>query len=187
MNNSRPDLIMLTDKEVNRKYYEWLYDLVAYDDRYNDYSYLLKTLYVRQFYWSVKNDDNRAFEGKELRIKFCEELDVVYDYTQYESGCSMLELIINLAYKCEYIMTDQGMGYVMRDWFWKILENVGLDNHDNDHYDDSEVVVIINKIIDRSYKKDGTGGLFPLKKSSKDQRKVELWYQMNSYLVENYF
>ena len=33
---------------------------------------------------------------------------------------------------------------------------------------------------------DGFGGLFPLKHAKKDQRKVEIWYQLQNWLMENY-
>ena len=49
------------------------------------------------------------------------------------------------------------------------------------------MALILNKIIDRGYSRRGVGGLFPLKYSKNDQRKVELWYQMHSYLIENYY
>ena len=40
--------------------------------------------------------------------------------------------------------------------------------------------------VERRYKRSGEGGLFPLKNAAKDQRKVEIWYQLSSYLLENY-
>ena len=33
---------------------------------------------------------------------------------------------------------------------------------------------------------NGTGGLFPLKRPRVNQRRVEVWYQMSEYLMENY-
>ena len=44
---------------------------------------------------------------------------------------------------------------------------------------------ILNKFIDRTYRASGYGGLFPLRHSKEDQRKVEIWYQMAAYLIEN--
>jgi hypothetical protein len=88
-------------------------------------------------------------------------------------------------------MADEMAGREMYEWFWKILENAGLDLYDDGafygHHGNTEVNEILNKIINREYRRDGKGGLFPLKRTNKDQRKVELWYQMNEYLVENYY
>jgi hypothetical protein len=70
------------------------------------------------------------------------------------------------------------------------MRNAGLDAFDDGNFDtmdDSEVMKILDRIIERTYQRNGVGGLFPLKRDKKDQRKVELWYQMNAYLIENYY
>ena len=41
-------------------------------------------------------------------------------------------------------------------------------------------------IIWRTYDSNGYGGLFPLRNPREDQRKVELWYQLNAYLLEQF-
>jgi hypothetical protein len=141
------------------------------------------------FYPHVPNDDNRAFEAKNLREKFCDELDIEYIIDDYPEEASMLELIIGLAYRCESLMDGDPDNMPMSEWFWKLVGNAGLDYYDDDHFDtmdDSEVDEILEKIIERGYGRTGKGGLFPLKKDKKDQRRVELWYQMNAYLIENY-
>ena len=52
------------------EYYLWLCELV--DTKQNcRYTLLIKKLHDRAFYWSVPNDDNRSFEGKNLRERFC--------------------------------------------------------------------------------------------------------------------
>lgn len=186
--NGLPDLAMLTNAEVTYKYYFWLCELVRGDVNYSN---LMRTLHAKPFFWSVPNDDNRAFEGKELRCKFCHDCNIYYDYSQYDMAASMLELIIGLAYRCESIMSDQADSHEMRWWFWKILSNVRLELYDDDMWKetnaDSVVDAKLNKIIERGYERNGNGGLFPLKRNKKDQRKVELWYQLNAYLVENYY
>jgi hypothetical protein len=45
---------------------------------------------------------------------------------------------------------------------------------------------ILTNLVERTYQKNGKGGLFPLKQPAKDQRRVEIWYQMAAYLNENY-
>jgi hypothetical protein len=88
-------------------------------------------------------------------------------------------------------MEDQDDDMKMCDWFWKMLENIGLNGCTDETYlddwNDRYVDQILEKIIERGYGRDGKGGLFPLKRARKDQRKVELWYQMSNYLVENYY
>lgn len=176
--------------ELDNEYYSWLCELINVEHGRTSYWNLTQALYMKDFHWSVPNDDNRAFEGKNLREKFCDEIGIDYVVDRFPDDVSMLELIIGLAYRCERIMEDSEYGRPMAEWFWKLLENAGLYKFDDDHFDtmdDSEVDYILEVIIGRTYKRDGRGGLFPLKIEKKDQRKVELWYQMNAYLVENYY
>ena len=171
-------------------YYSWLCDLIDVDQPPQSYWFLTKKLFMRDFYWSVPNDDNRACEGKNLRERFCDENNLIYTYEYFNSECSMLELIIALAFRCESIMVDQYDSIPMREWYWKLLSNVGLNKFtDEVYYDDAAEIVdrILDRIIDRTYHRNGQGGLFPLKRYKKDQRKVELWYQMSEYLIENYY
>jgi hypothetical protein len=172
-------------------YYSWLCDLIDVNQRDRSYWFLAEVLHNKDFSWTVPNDDNRGFEGKDLRDRFCDETDCPYIYDYFSNQCSMLELIIGLAYRCESIMVDQDLGVPMCDWFWRLLSNVGIDKFtDEDYYvlgGFHAVDEILNRVIERTYHRSGRGGLFPLKHPKKDQRKVELWYQMSAYLVENYY
>jgi hypothetical protein len=38
--------------------------------------------------------------------------------------------------------------------------------------------------VNREYDPDGRGGLFPLDGTHANQREVELWYQMQAYIIE---
>jgi hypothetical protein len=118
-------------------------------------------------------------------------MNIEYNYEDFDMEVSMLELIIGLAYRCESIMADQDANVQMDQWFWHILGNIDLDKfRDESYYDlggSAMVNNILDRVINRTYYRSGKGGLFPLKYSKKDQRDVELWYQMSSYLVENYY
>ena len=61
------------DDRLRELYYSWLCDLIGVTKNGNTYWLLISALYERAFYWSVPNDDNRAYEGKNLRERFCEE------------------------------------------------------------------------------------------------------------------
>ena len=152
----------------------------------------MKDLHRKKFRWFIPNDDNRAFEGKNLRDLFCHEEGFEYDDEMFdEEEVSMLELILALAFRCDSIMVDRADNVTIGEWFWRLLGNVGLDNFTDDQYYElggrKKVDEILEKIIERTYDRNGKGGLFPLKRAKKDQRKVELWYQMSNYLVENYY
>jgi hypothetical protein len=74
-------------------------------------------------------------------------------------------------------------------WFWLFVKNLKLRVYKPN---DPNIVRmqktnndIIQKFIYREYDKNGNGGIFPLEYSKRDQRTVELWYQMMSYIDEN--
>ena len=180
------------ETDLKNEYYVWLcVSIKANRDARTTYRELTKDLFNKNFTWFVPNDDNRAFEAKNLREKFCEELNLEFDYDYWDYPASMLELIIALAYRCENLMADTADEKEMSDWFWMLMGNVGLDLYTDRDYDycseSISVDEILDRIINRKYQRDGRGGLFPMRKDTKDQRKVELWYQMNTYLVENYY
>lgn len=183
--------MLLKERKVLNSYYHWLCDLAGVSVDGCNYHLLLKELYNKKFYWSVPNDDNRAYEGKNLREKFCDEENLRFDFISFDDEVSMLELILGLAYRCDWILSDNTNNITISEWFWKILSNVGLDLFDDSQFYEVggalKIDNILDKIIKRTYSKTGEGGLFPLKRAKKDQRKVELWYQMCRYLVENYY
>lgn len=75
-------------------------------------------------------------------------------------------------------------------WFWQMLENLGLAHVSDKLYSsgphlDSFIDSVIDRLVYRRYSPDGHGVCFPLEFPHKDQR-VELWYQLNAYLIERY-
>ena len=181
----------LSEIEISAEYYSWLCNLIKTNQKTKHYWLLANALQEKNFEWSVANDDNRIFEARDLREKFCNFVDIPYNDERFSEKVSMLELLISLAYRCETIMEGEPTNMKMIDWFWRMMSNAGLDIYtDEDFYEmhgEIEVNAILKEIINRTYGRDGRGGLFPLRRPKKDQRKVELWYQMNAYLVENFY
>ena len=70
----------------------------------------------------------------------------------------------------------------------KFMENLGIRKF-NDHVYNAdirdEVEAIIQRLLDRTYEKDGAGGLFPCNNASRDQTQINLWYQAQGYLLED--
>lgn len=169
-------------------YYQWLLDRLSEINGKESYWLLMKTLQDKAFYSFIPNDDNRGTDGKALRLQYESEThDTVNDLA---GQCTMLEFFIALAIRCYGVISEDN-GYTPEKWFWELLKNVGLDQFTDDNYAEKggQIAIdgILNKILDRKYTCSGKGGLFPLKKSSVDQKKVEIWYQMMSYLQERYY
>lgn len=178
------------DRRVMNGYYEWLMDLIGLEEYQNKvslrYWFLLKTLYYRDFYWVIDKDGNRAEDGKALRREFESESDFP-SYDAIKGPCTVLEMLIALAGRFDgngsFDYNDEPN---VSKHFWMMIKNLGLDLYDDDWFYEEDVEHILDTWLDRDYGRDGNGGLFPLKHPEKDQRNVEIWYQMQSYIQENY-
>jgi len=172
-------------------YYQWLCELVDIEGHNNtSYWLLAKELFKYPFHWNIPHDHNREVDGLELRGIFLDynEYDT-YDIDDIPGECSILEMIIALSKRAEGLTEVNMLG-----WFWEIMENLSFDQLPDeymyDHSDSEDPVWYIHKTLDRlvrrKYRSNGVGGMFPLEKTNKDQREVEIWYQMHAYMNENY-
>lgn len=133
-------------------------------------------MYTKEFVWLIPNDDNRAKDGKDLRTEFLESTGLeCQDSNWLRLGCSVLEMFVALSRRLAF-ETD---GESSR-WFWQLVDNVGLTLSFSKRRIDER----LDELIWRNYQPDGTGGLFPLRHPHADQRQVEIWYQLNAYLLE---
>lgn len=176
----------MTGEPLDETYFEWLYSQVAPVSLKNPrrtYWRLLKQLHTKQFVWFIPNDDNRVADGKDLRAEFLNEMDISErDEDWMALECSVLEMLIGLSRGVAFIDLE---GQSPSHWFWLFLDNLGLRSYvDAQSRDDMEIDEILNRLIFRNYDEDGRGGIFPLRNPEKDQRKVELWYQANYYVIE---
>lgn len=165
-------------------YFKWLRQLVDCDDAV--YGDLMVYLFNKQFYWTTAMDENRAEDGKALRDLYSERHPKA-DLSKFrEDTCSVLEMMIALARRWQVdLVSDDGSEDGFADNFWAMIRNLGLDIYMNSSFSLSEVDEKVNFMLDRSYSSDGVGGIFPLKTGKNDQKKSELWYQLQAYLSEN--
>ena len=168
-------------------YRNWLMDTM---DAW-DYGVLFDILYETEFVWTVERDVNRAEDGKDLRIRFAEQSGLPLPGILKDWPCSFLEMLIGLAYSIEEDITyDPQYGDQTAAWFWVMMGNLHLDAMDDammfecGHVADAEVRDICETVMNRTYRADGYGGIFPLQDAPEDQRKVEICYQANAYCVE---
>lgn len=184
------------DKEnMSELYVQWLYSLVGFPTKeYGHYWRVIRRLYSKEFYWVVNNDANRRNDGLDMRRLFAEDYN--YDLDRVNAAldfpCNVLEVLVAFANRIDKdIMWQPDMGDRTYFWFWSMLANAGLDRvRFSDQYFDGEAMIELNNMIDkalsRRYAKNGVGGFFPLRDPKKDQRRVELWYQMQYWIAENY-
>lgn len=142
---------------------------------------LLSEIHNKPFAWSVPNDDNRVSDAIELRREFFKEmLPEAQDTTPV---ASVLEVIVALSRRLSF----NGDGPADK-WAWQLIANLEL--HKRKFLDpltprkQDEISDILDRMIWRTYEPSGQGGLFPLAFPRQDQTQVELWYQMNAYILE---
>lgn len=183
----------LTRTSIREDYFRWLCDLVGGVTEHQSTSYrgLLYALFEKEFYPFVPNDDNRASDGVFLRDEYTQSEGNTGVKYPIQGPCRVLEMMVALARRCEDdIMYSPEKGDQTRNWFFSMIKNLGLETYTDDNFDfksQEKIAKVIDNMVDRNYSENGDGGLFPLKNPSQDQRKVEIWFQLVSWLNENCF
>lgn len=161
---------------LDHDYYHWLVEKV-YIPPNKTFSTLFDMLHSQEFVWIVPNDDNRVSDALELRESFMDGREGSLDL----EGATLLEVLIALSGRASFI-TD----VTSEQWVWTFIKNLDLNRYFDplNEKDMMSIQDIIERFIWRTYRADGYGGLFPLKKPKDDQREVEMWYQLNTYVIE---
>lgn len=177
----------MMDARLDELYLEWLYEQVGFRRSPNVTHWnLLKQMLCKEYVWLIPNDDNRMEDGRELRYRFVRESRLRRVPARWMGmGCSMLEMMVALSEWCAF----EGEGEP-GEWFWFMMDNIKLSRYTDRvlNPESSRQVRRVDRILDtvifRQYEYNGEGGLFPLEYPKEDQRNVELWYQLNAYLIE---
>jgi len=142
---------------------------------------LLSYLHDVEFVYSIPKDANRANDGIDLRYRYAYDL---LDDPRRELGgpCSVFEMMVGLAIRCESFMDDTAYGDRTGQWFWGMITNLGLGHMTDSKFDEREADVIIDRFLNREYEPNGKGGLFTVRNYDEDLRDVEIWNQLCYYL-----
>lgn len=147
------------------------------------YRRLASWLLAKPFTSDIVGDRNRIADGVELRYGYSDALNGV---------CRVLEVLVAMCQKMVYMADGMvpNRENLESEWFFIMIENLGVASLTDDIWDqsasDAEEIMTehIGIWLRREYDYDGSGGIFPLEHPRDDQAKVELWYQMNAYLME---
>lgn len=179
----------MTKDELKYKYLKWMTRLVSDESIYPNglFNNLISHLHNIEFRYILERDANRTQDGIDLRYRFAYENDIdpfLIDEYLLSDHCSVLEMMIALANRCEEsIMDNPSMGNRQSKWFRAMVYSLGLSSmHDYEFFDSEFVDEKINKFMNRDYKTNGSGGLFTVKNPPRDMRDVEIWYQMCWYI-----
>lgn len=170
---------------VKSDYFEWMYDLMCQGRFANGISYRLLFAYLHdtEFTYFVPHDENRAEDGIALRYRFCLYHDCENLEYCLDGPCSVLEMMVALAIRCEErIMADPAKGDRTAQWFWGMVNSLGLSSMTDYNFNEWLVNDIITRFLNREYEPDGKGSLFTIKRWNRDARDAEIWHQLMAYL-----
>ena len=176
----------MTRHEVNNLYFDWMYRRVC--KKAKPYRKLFAQLHDIDFDYLIPMDGNRAEDGVELRYRFGYENALgehVIASCLDDRPCSVLEMLIALAIRCEeHITDDPDIGDRTDIWFWDMIRSLGLDAMTDNRHDPEYVDAVIDRFTNRDYARNGDGGLFTVSNCRHDMRSMEIWYQMCAYLED---
>jgi hypothetical protein len=161
---------------TGKRYLEWLVAQVKGSDK--PYHLLFEKLNTITYIWAEILDRDRAGKAVELRYEYG------YTSAQAVSSATVLEVLVALARDMDDVTGEPGENHADL-WFGMMLDNLGLSAYDDESYDEKAVQRIVDIWLNKSYDKNGRGGLFPLKHSFEDQRHVPIWNQACSYMNEH--
>lgn len=171
--------------QLDKEYFAYLKSLVEDDDVNKTYDRLLDHLFRVKYIHIVKGDENRASDGVDIRRRFMFQSRLPrYLFTDewFNIECSMLEMLVALAQKFAF-QVDQSV----REAFWHMIRNTALIHNDDIDYEEDVVDDALERILFRQYRANGEGGFFPLTQINRDQRNVELLYQLYTYVNQEYY
>lgn len=182
---------LVMNRHVGNKAWEdygyWLMERVGFKRK--RYENLLLELHYITFHYSIGLDGNRVSDGLELREEYALENDML-DVKFKDAKCSVLEVLTALAIRIEYEYIGDPREEHPEKIFWEMIEN--LFNIERNwrlcgpEIDRQFVHYTVEKWLNRGFEPDGRGSIFPLKNPDCDQTEIEIWSQMNRYLMENY-
>ena len=158
-------------------YREWLRGLVIGPAPTYHNPELFDIAWDTNYIPTVPNDQNRCQDAIDLRPRYVNETS---NSLPAMGECTMLEFLIGLSIRLNDASYTPQRPDQIGSWFWALLDNLGIIEENYIGMTRS-----FEKINTRGYDHDGFGGLFPLRRSREDQRNVEIWYQMQAYLMEN--
>lgn len=162
-------------------YFDWLYfTVVSPDERYS-YRKLLSALHTIEFKHFIEYDENRAFDGVNLRWYYVEDGGDDHILSWKES-CTVLEMLVALAMHMDNIVGDDYGKIDIFKWFWLMIENLDLAWMTDDKFDKRYVIDRVNMFMTRTYEPDGDGNIIYIPDCEEDLRQIEIWQQMCWYL-----
>ena len=98
----------------------------------------------------------------------------------------MLEMMIALSRRINDLNYDPTDPDRTAHWFWILIDNLNLSDFSDRNMNvaaEAATYDTFKRVVERTYGANGIGGLFPLLSAKQDQRRVEIWLQMQSWAM----
>lgn len=161
---------------MKERYFHWLLKFIGNGFcRKNSYYELLEYLFNAEYCWSMPMDENRAADGIDLRHRFVTECDEDQEasYVYLSGPPSVLEVLIALSIKMEYIARGSIDLSKSAQWFWGMIKCLDI----LDCYDGNFDVEKVEYFIDGWMDPESEISIFPTSDG-------ELWSQAMNFLSD---
>ena len=165
-------------------YFEFLYQ-TGFDDY--EHRQLAGYLHTISFDWTNTMDENRMYDGIEMRREYG-DVNCMNDI--FDQGCSMLEFFVGFAWR---LARDMFSDISCPELVKAMLRNLELWEIDDEYFENEEEEDVTDEIdesldiwVNCEYNRHGEGGLFPLDQPPEDLREVEMWVQASWWYAENF-
>lgn len=171
-------------------YFNWLCMKIGVNSNNpnRNYGNMVAMLHGINYIPLLDRDENRASDGIQLRVDFMNAHGPFGSSTN-RGPCTMLEFLIALAMKMNFLMGEEDNRHRTEWYFWRMIRHLGLRKFTDDYWftcnGELHVEDAIDRILSRNYMPNGDGGLFPLMNPPQDQRTTETWIQMHNWLHEH--
>lgn len=166
-----------------RQYLIWLCRL----EKMRHYEDLFEILHDTTFTYTLERDENREGDGYALRDDYMIPAEFeVYREDFNHQRCSVFEMLIGLAIRVDREYIGDPAEPHPEKFFMEMIKNLGLDRYRYFEPNRDNIVKKLEEWMNREFSRDGRGSPFPVKHDVRDQRKLEMWDQMLSYLNKEY-
>ncbi len=179
-----------------KRYFDYLYKMGFSDDTHHK---LAEYLFSIPYEWSLNMDENRMWDGIEMRHMFeevCKD-DVDYDIDTCLDGgaCTMLEFFVGFAYRLcrdmfnHDILDMEFVPKLIQMWLNNLDIWDGWNDRDYDEDNEDSIGDKLDIWIELRYDYDGRcGGIFVINNPPDDLNETEMWVQAswwyNDYVGE---
>lgn len=153
--------------------------------KYRGWERVFEFLHNTEFAYILERDGNRYDDGVRLRdaYEIPEEFSDNLADEFMDKPCSVFEMLIGLAIRVDDEFIGDPKEEHPEEFFMEMVRNLRLDKYRNCSRKCED---IIHVWLNRRFDRDGNGSPFPLKNPIRNQRDVEIWDQMMTYINKNY-